>query len=69
MSDRLLYIGEHAETLASGRPVAPGDRIPASALDNDDPHDQRLLQDGVLIDDREIRQEARADAKADKENE
>jgi hypothetical protein len=64
MADRYLYVGEHADTLASGRPVAPGDRIPASALDEE--HDKRFLDEGLLIDDRGIREEAKADA-ADKE--
>ena len=65
MSDRYLYVGMHADTLASGRPVAPGDRIPASALD-DQGADQRFLDDELLIDDREIRDRARtADRKED----
>lgn len=36
------------QDLASGRTVAPGETIPASALDLDDPHDQRLVE-SVLI--------------------
>jgi hypothetical protein len=65
MADRYLYVGDHADTLASGRPVAPGDRIPASALDNDGA-DQRFLDEELLIDDREAREQAKADAKEDK---
>jgi hypothetical protein len=65
MADRYLYVGDHADTLSSGRPVAPGDRIPASALDSDGA-DQRFLDDELLIDDREAREQAKADAKEDK---
>lgn len=45
-----LFVGEHADTLASGRRVAPGDELPASAVDTTDPDDQRLLADGTLVD-------------------
>jgi hypothetical protein len=37
---------DHAVTLASGRPLAPGDDGPA---DLKDPHDKRLIDDGVLV--------------------
>lgn len=69
MADRYLYVGDHADTLSSGRPVAPGDRIPASALNLDDETgapDQRFLDDELLIDDREAREQAKADAKEEK---
>lgn len=36
----------HAVTLASGRPLAPGD---AGPINLDDPHDQGLLDEGSLI--------------------
>lgn len=49
MSKKYLFIGEHAETLASGRRVAPGDELPADAVDPDDPVDGRLLDEGALI--------------------
>jgi hypothetical protein len=44
----------HAVTLASGRPLAPGDR---AACDMKDPHDQALRDAGHLIqaDDREAK--------------
>jgi hypothetical protein len=50
MSDKYLVVGDHADTLASGRPIAPGETLPASAVNPKDPNDQRLLDGGVLID-------------------
>jgi hypothetical protein len=47
--DRYLAAG-HTSVLASGAPVAPGETLPAAAVDRDDPHDQHLLADGLLID-------------------
>lgn len=58
MADRKLYVGDHAITLESGRPVAPGDRIPVSALGEGD---QWAVDDELFIDDREIREEAKAE--------
>jgi hypothetical protein len=57
MADRYLYVGEHSDTLSSGRPVAPGDRVPASALDED--ADRRFLDDGLLIDAKAEAEEAK----------
>jgi hypothetical protein len=31
-----LFTGDHADTLESGRPVAPGDTIPADAVSDAD---------------------------------
>lgn len=46
---RYLYTGDHADTLASGRRIAPGDDvIPASAVTPDHEPDRSLLADGVL---------------------
>jgi hypothetical protein len=56
MADRYLYVGEHSDTLCSGRPVAPGDRVPASALEE---ADQRFLDDGLLIDAKAEAEEAK----------
>lgn len=50
MSHKYLYAGDHAGPLASGAQYAPGDEVPAAAVNLDDPHDQRLLDEGVLID-------------------
>lgn len=52
MPDSYLYVGEHADTLASGRPVAPGETVPADALNLDEDAgapDQRFLTDRLLI--------------------
>lgn len=43
-----LYRGDHADTLASGRPVEPGEEIAKEFVDVDDPHDARLIRDGLL---------------------
>lgn len=50
MPAKYLVAGDHADTLASGRPIAPGDTVPASAVDLETANDQRLLHDGALID-------------------
>lgn len=47
MSKTLLFVGDHAETLAGGLRIAPGDEIPASAVDADG--DKRLLDELLLI--------------------
>jgi hypothetical protein len=44
-----LFVGEHADTLASGRHVAPGDSVPADAVDTDDQHDCNLVDEGRLV--------------------
>lgn len=49
MSSKYLFVGDHADNLGSGRRVAPGDDLPASAVDPDNPVDQRLLDEGVLV--------------------
>lgn len=44
-----LVAGDHADTLASGQPIAPGDELRKDAVDLEHPNDQRLVADGVLI--------------------
>lgn len=39
----------HPEDLASARTVAPGERVPADAVDPKNPHDWRLIEEGALI--------------------
>jgi hypothetical protein len=51
----LRYVGRVPDSLYSGRPLAPGDYLKAEDLDlgrdDDQPsEDQRLLDDGLLID-------------------
>lgn len=41
-----VNVSTHAVTLASGRPLAPGER---AACDMKDPHDQALADAGHLI--------------------
>jgi hypothetical protein len=65
-----LYVGDHAETLSGGplgddadplsggRRVDPGDRVPAGAVDPNDPHDKQLLDDGLLLDTAKAKKEA-----------
>jgi hypothetical protein len=43
------YIGSHADQLAGGQPVAPGDYVELSEEDLKDPHNAMLLEDGKLI--------------------
>lgn len=47
---RYLVAGSHPETLASGRPITPGDKLPATAVDPKSEHDKHLLEAGALID-------------------
>lgn len=67
MADRLMFVGDHADQTASGRPLEHGDIVPASAIDPKDPHDKRLLDDGALINLTEAREEALDSAPAAKE--
>lgn len=49
MSDTVKLRGDwHAETLANGRTIAPGEVFERSALDTD--ADARLLDEGLIID-------------------
>lgn len=43
-----LFVGDHAEPLASGRTLLPGEKVPASAVDPEDPHDRYLLDEQRL---------------------
>jgi hypothetical protein len=43
------FIGTHADQLASGRQVAPGDKVPASAVITDKDNPDPLLAEGLLI--------------------
>lgn len=49
MPDRLLYVGDHADQTAAGRPLEPGDTVSAAQVDPKHPHDKRLIDDGVLV--------------------
>jgi hypothetical protein len=42
-------VSTHPEDLASGRFVAPGDQVPQGAIDPKNPHDARLIDEGLLI--------------------
>lgn len=47
---KFLFVGDHADTLASGRPLAPGDEpIDATHITPDRQPDQDMLAQGVLI--------------------
>jgi hypothetical protein len=47
---RYLFLGDHADCLASGRPVAPGDQpLPASAITPDEQPDKDMLEQRILI--------------------
>jgi hypothetical protein len=49
MTDRLMFVGDHADRTAKGRPLDRGDVISASLIDPKDPQDKRLLDDGLLV--------------------
>lgn len=38
----------HAEELASGRPVAPGERFTLSKEDQQEPHNLRMVEEGIF---------------------
>lgn len=45
-----LFIGDHADSLHNGRPVAPGDDpIPADAVNPGEQPDKDWLKQGVLV--------------------
>lgn len=51
MSDLVKLRGDwHAETLANGRTIAPGEPFDRADLDPTDVNDKRLLDEGLLID-------------------
>lgn len=60
MSDKYLYVGDHADTLDAGRPVAPGDPVPASAVNPKSSHDKQLLDEGALIEPAQEKKEAKS---------
>lgn len=61
---KFLFIGDHAETLSTGRRVAPGEELPDSAIDLT--HDKYLVDEGRII---ELRSTpAAGKAKSSKEN-
>jgi hypothetical protein len=55
VSDKYLFVGDHADTLGGGRPVAPGDPVPASAVDPK----KHPLDTGALIEPVAEKKEAR----------
>jgi hypothetical protein len=51
VSDLVKLRGDwHAEVLAGGRTIAPGEPFERSALDTNDPGDKRLVDEGLIID-------------------
>jgi hypothetical protein len=48
MADKFIVNSPHAVDLASGQVVAPGEKLPANAVNEKDPHDKRLLDEAVL---------------------
>lgn len=45
-----LYVGDHDDALACGVRLSPGQPpVDASLVDPGDPHDQRMLEEGTLI--------------------
>lgn len=50
----MRYVGTHAGSLASGRPLAPGDFVEVSTEDLADPYNKAMVDEGILIDPTEI---------------
>lgn len=46
--DEFRHVGRHSEDLADGRVVSPGESVELSAEDQRDPHNKRLLDEGIL---------------------
>jgi hypothetical protein len=47
---RYRFVGDHADTLASGSPVGPGDFVELTDEESDEPHNKMLIDDSKLID-------------------
>jgi hypothetical protein len=43
------YAGPHPDTLASGRPIGSGDVVELSVEEAGDPHNKRLIDEGLLV--------------------
>lgn len=43
------FVGDHADSLANGRPVAPGEYVKLSKEEINDHHNAQLIEDGKLI--------------------
>jgi hypothetical protein len=43
------YYGRHADTLGDGSPLAPGQSVQLSAGDVKEPHNARLIREGLLL--------------------
>lgn len=42
-------VGGHAEDLADGRVLEPGQQAPLTSAEADDAHNRRLLDEGLLV--------------------
>jgi hypothetical protein len=49
-SKRYRFVGSHADQLASGRPIAPGEFVDLTAEEAKDPYNAMLIADGNLVD-------------------
>jgi hypothetical protein len=49
-TDEYLVAGGHNDVLANGRPIAPGDIVPADQVNLESEHDQALVAGGALVD-------------------
>lgn len=54
-----LVAGDHADTLASGQPISPGDELRRDAVNLEHPNDQRLIADRVLLEIKPAKKAAR----------
>jgi hypothetical protein len=49
MTAKFRFVGTHADTLADGRPVEPGEFINLSDEEVEEAHNASLIHDGLLI--------------------
>lgn len=49
MPEPYRFVGNHPDSLASGRAIAPFDEVPAEQVNPDHPHDAALIDEGKLL--------------------
>jgi hypothetical protein len=50
MTGEYKHVGNHAEDLADGRMLAPGETVKLNDKQLAEPHNQRLITEGILLD-------------------
>lgn len=55
---RFRFVGDHADTLASGSPVGPGDYVELTDEESAETHNKMLIDDGKLLEAAEEQQQS-----------